>query len=50
MKKKNLKSLTLNKKTILQFSVLGGKNSPDPVAHSTVQGCQGTATRYPCSN
>ncbi len=47
MKKRNLNSLSLNKKTILNFSVLGGRNAP--VDHSGVQGCQGTATRYPCS-
>ncbi|WP_156168888.1 hypothetical protein [Kordia jejudonensis] len=51
MKKRTLKSLTLNKKTILKFknlTVVGGRQDK-PVPHSTVQGCQGTATRYPCS-
>jgi hypothetical protein len=50
MKKRNLVSLTLNKKTILKLN--GGKQSPNnaPLEHSGVQGCQGTATRYPCSS
>lgn len=52
MKKRNLNSLCLNKKTILKFNlaeVVGGVNR-SPVEHSGVQGCQGTATRYPCQN
>ncbi|MFT5891681.1 MAG: hypothetical protein ACI9Y7_001788 [Dokdonia sp.] len=51
MKKKNQKSLSLNKSTISRFTamkVLGGVAFEE--LHSTAQGCQGAATRTACSN
>lgn len=50
MKKRNVDALSLNKKTILKLTIVGGRNTPIDADHSGVQGCQGTATRYPCSN
>lgn len=51
MKKKNQKFLSLSKNTISKLSsmkIVGGVALEEQ--HSTVQGCQGAATRTACSN